>query len=47
MDKVSFGSIFFRWRHLSAQGRDYGRFTYMNKLHAFTEERKRAILAEV
>ncbi|HEX3916072.1 MAG TPA: phytanoyl-CoA dioxygenase family protein [Caulobacteraceae bacterium] len=30
---------------LSAQGRDYGRFTYMNKLHAFTEERKRALLA--
>jgi ectoine hydroxylase-related dioxygenase (phytanoyl-CoA dioxygenase family) len=30
---------------LSAQGRDYGRFTYMNKLHAFTEECKRALLA--
>jgi ectoine hydroxylase-related dioxygenase (phytanoyl-CoA dioxygenase family) len=30
---------------MSAQGRDYGRFTYMNKLHAFTEERKRALLA--
>jgi hypothetical protein len=29
---------------LSAQGRDYGRFTYMNKLHAFTEDRKRALL---
>jgi ectoine hydroxylase-related dioxygenase (phytanoyl-CoA dioxygenase family) len=32
---------------MSAQGRDYGRFTYMNKLHAFTEERKRALLAAV
>jgi len=31
---------------LSAQGRDYGRFTYMNKLHAFTEAKKQAILAE-
>jgi len=31
---------------MSAQGRDYGRFTYMNKLHAFTEEKKRAVLAE-
>ena len=31
---------------MSAQGRDYGRFAYMNKLHAFTEERKQAILAE-
>ncbi len=31
---------------MSAQGRDYGRFTYMNKLHAFTEERKRALLAD-
>jgi hypothetical protein len=30
---------------MSAAGRDYGRFTYMNKLHAFTEERKRALLA--
>jgi hypothetical protein len=30
---------------MSAQGRDYGRFTYRNKLHAFTEERKRALLA--
>jgi hypothetical protein len=30
---------------MSAQGRDYDRFTYMNKLHAFTEERKRALLA--
>jgi hypothetical protein len=32
---------------LSAQGRDYGRFTYMNKLHAFTAERKRALLEAV
>ena len=32
---------------LSAQGRDYGRFTYMNKLHAFTEAKRQAILAEV
>jgi ectoine hydroxylase-related dioxygenase (phytanoyl-CoA dioxygenase family) len=31
---------------MSAQGRDYGRFAYMNKLHAFTEEKKRAVLAE-
>jgi ectoine hydroxylase-related dioxygenase (phytanoyl-CoA dioxygenase family) len=31
---------------MSAQGRDYGRFAYMNKLHAFTAERKQAILAE-
>jgi Phytanoyl-CoA dioxygenase (PhyH) len=31
---------------MSAQGRDYGRFGYMNKLMAFTEERKRAILAD-
>jgi hypothetical protein len=31
---------------LSAQGRDYGRFTYMNKLHAFTEAKKQAILAQ-
>jgi len=30
---------------MSAQGRDYGRFAYMNKLHAFTEEKKRAVLA--
>jgi hypothetical protein len=30
---------------MSAQGRDYGRFSYMNKLNAFTEEKKRAILA--
>jgi hypothetical protein len=30
---------------LSAQGRDYGRFGYMNKLHAFTEEKRQAILA--
>jgi hypothetical protein len=30
---------------MSAQGRDYGRFTYMNKLQAFTEEKKRAVLA--
>ena len=29
---------------LSAQGRDYGRFAYMNKLHAFTEQRKRELL---
>ena len=32
---------------MSAQGRDYGRFTYMNKLHAFTAERKRALLDAV
>jgi ectoine hydroxylase-related dioxygenase (phytanoyl-CoA dioxygenase family) len=31
---------------MSAQGRDYGRFAYMNKLHAFTEEKKRELLAE-
>jgi ectoine hydroxylase-related dioxygenase (phytanoyl-CoA dioxygenase family) len=31
---------------LSAAGRDYGRFAYMNKLHAFTEQKKREILAE-
>jgi hypothetical protein len=30
---------------MSAQGRDYGRFAYMNKLHAFTAEQKRALLA--
>jgi len=30
---------------MSAQGRDYGRFFYMNQLHAFTEQQKRAILA--
>jgi ectoine hydroxylase-related dioxygenase (phytanoyl-CoA dioxygenase family) len=29
---------------ISAQGRDYGRLAYMNKLHAFTETKKRAIL---
>jgi hypothetical protein len=31
---------------MSAQGRDYSRFAYMNKLHAFTEERKRALLED-
>jgi ectoine hydroxylase-related dioxygenase (phytanoyl-CoA dioxygenase family) len=31
---------------LSAAGRDYGRFGYMNRLHAFTEEKKRELLAE-
>ncbi len=31
---------------MSAAGRDYGRFAYMNKLHAFTEERKKALLAD-
>jgi ectoine hydroxylase-related dioxygenase (phytanoyl-CoA dioxygenase family) len=30
---------------MSAQGRDYGRFAYMNKLHAFTEAKKRELLA--
>ncbi|HLI66685.1 MAG TPA: phytanoyl-CoA dioxygenase family protein [Caulobacteraceae bacterium] len=30
---------------MSAQGRDYGRFAYMNKLLAFTEDKKREILA--
>jgi Phytanoyl-CoA dioxygenase (PhyH) len=30
---------------LSAAGRDYGRFAYMNQLHAFTEQQKQAILA--
>ncbi len=30
---------------MSAEGRDYVRFVYMNKLHAFTEQQKRAILA--
>jgi hypothetical protein len=29
---------------ISAQGRDYGRLAYMNKLHAFTEAKKREIL---
>jgi Phytanoyl-CoA dioxygenase (PhyH) len=29
---------------MSAQGRDYGRFSYMNKLNAFTDAGKRAIL---
>lgn len=29
---------------MSAAGRDYVRFGYMNKLHAFTEKQKRAIL---
>jgi ectoine hydroxylase-related dioxygenase (phytanoyl-CoA dioxygenase family) len=29
---------------MSAQGRDYGRLAYMNKLHAFTEEKKRELL---
>jgi ectoine hydroxylase-related dioxygenase (phytanoyl-CoA dioxygenase family) len=31
---------------MSAQGRDYGRFAYMGKLLAFTEQKKREILAE-
>jgi hypothetical protein len=30
---------------LSANGRDYGRYAYMLKLHLFTEARKREILA--
>jgi Phytanoyl-CoA dioxygenase (PhyH) len=30
---------------MSAQGRDYGRLVYMNKLHAFTEQKKQALLA--
>jgi len=30
---------------MSAEGRDYGRYAYMNKLHAFTERQKQAILA--
>jgi len=30
---------------LSAQGRDYERFAYMNRLLAFTEKQKRVILA--
>ncbi len=29
---------------ISAQGRDYGRLAYMNKLHAFTEQKKRTLL---
>ena len=29
---------------MSAQGRDHVRFAYMNKLHAFTAERKKALL---
>jgi ectoine hydroxylase-related dioxygenase (phytanoyl-CoA dioxygenase family) len=29
---------------MSAHGRDYGRLAYMNKLHAFTEAKKRQIL---
>jgi ectoine hydroxylase-related dioxygenase (phytanoyl-CoA dioxygenase family) len=32
---------------MSAQGRDYDRFAYMNRLHAFTEAQKRVILEEV
>ena len=32
---------------LSAAGRDYGRLAYMNKLHAFTETKKKAILEAV
>lgn len=32
---------------MSAAGRDYTRFNYMQKLHAFTEERKRVILEGV
>ncbi|HEV2363885.1 MAG TPA: phytanoyl-CoA dioxygenase family protein [Caulobacteraceae bacterium] len=31
---------------MSAEGRDYVRFAYMNRLLAFTEDRKRALLAE-
>ncbi len=31
---------------MSAQGRDYNRFAYMMKLHAFTEQQKKAILAD-
>ena len=31
---------------MSAQGRDHTRFAYMNKLHAFTAERRQAILAD-
>ena len=30
---------------MSAEGRDYGRYVYMNRLHAFTELQKQAILA--
>ena len=30
---------------MSAQGRDYGRFAYMNKLNAFTDAKKREVLA--
>jgi len=30
---------------MSAQGRDYGRFAYMNKLNAFTDAKKREALA--
>ena len=30
---------------LSAQGRDYHRFGYMNQLHAFTEAKKAEIMA--
>ncbi len=30
---------------MSAQGRDYGRFAYMGKLLAFTEQKKQEILA--
>jgi hypothetical protein len=30
---------------LSENGRDYGRYGYMLKLHAFTEQQKAAILA--
>ena len=32
---------------LSAAGRDYGRFNYMQKLHAFTEKQKKVILEGV
>jgi hypothetical protein len=31
---------------IDAHGRDYGRFAYMSRLHAFTEAKKREILGE-
>lgn len=34
-----------RFEKLTAEGRDYVRASYTTKLHAFTEERKRQLLA--
>ena len=35
-----------REQKIDAHGRDYGRLTHMNRLHAFTEAQKAKILAE-